>query len=159
MHAWSNRCCARASYHPGGMCTRGINICARVPLIKLTGTALQVCANLLWHDTIQNLLTTESCDVFQPLLPSWLRCKTWLRCDFAAFQLPAYEGCLPRSAAASLLWKQSTRESGKSVLNPALLPMKTHLIQNVIHDFRGVALGLLLGTSFASTKRIVRGVV
>ena len=33
--------------------------------------------------------------------------------------------------------------------------MKTHLI----HDFRGVALGLLLGTSFASTKRIVRGIV
>ena len=61
---------------------------------------------------------------------------------------------MPRSAAASLLWKQSTRESGKSVLNPALLPMKTHLI----HDFRGVALGLLLGTSFASTKRIVRGI-
>jgi hypothetical protein len=29
----------------------------------------------------------------------------------------------------------------------------------LIHDFRGVALGLLLGTSFASTKRIVRGIV
>ena len=38
--------------------------------------------------------------------------------------------------------------------NPALLPMKTHLI----YDFRGVALGLLLGTSFASTKQVVRGI-
>ena len=134
MHTWSHYLCARAS-----------NML----------TALQVCANLSWLDTIQTLLTTKSCDVFQPLLPLWLRCKTWLRCDFAAFQLPAYERCLPRSAAASLLWKQSTRESGKSVLNPALLPMKTHLI----HDFRGVALGLLLGTSFSSAKRIVRGIV
>ena len=29
----------------------------------------------------------------------------------------------------------------------------------LIYDFRGVALSLLLGTSFASTKRIVRGIV
>ena len=61
--------------------------------------------------------------------------------------------------------------------NPALLPMKTWFPKRVvprdqspscssaaaaayfIYDFRGVAWGLLLGTSFASTKRIVRGIV
>jgi len=60
--------------------------------------------------------------------------------------------------------------------NPALLPMKTRLPRRIvpreqspscssaaaaylIYDFRGVALSLLLGTSFASTKRIVRGIV
>ena len=62
--------------------------------------------------------------------------------------------------------------------NPALLPMKTRLPKKIvpreqspscssaaaaaaylIYDFRGVALSLLLGTGFASTKRIVRGIV
>jgi len=62
---------------------------------------------------------------------------------------------------------------------PALLPMKTRLPKRIVPrdqspslrssaaaaaaylicDFRGVAWGLLLGTSFASTKRIVRGIV
>ena len=61
---------------------------------------------------------------------------------------------------------------------PALLSMKTRLPKiivprdqspslrssaaaaaHLIFDFRGVAWGLLLGTSFASTKRIVRGIV
>jgi hypothetical protein len=61
---------------------------------------------------------------------------------------------------------------------PALLSMKTRLPKRIvprdqspslrssaaaaaylIFDFRGVAWGLLLGTSFASTKRIVRGIV
>ena len=64
---------------------------------------------------------------------------------------------------------------------PALLPMKAQLPKRIVPrdhspslrssaaaaaaaaylicDFRGVAWGLLLGTSFASTKRIVRGIV
>ena len=60
--------------------------------------------------------------------------------------------------------------------NPALLPMKTRFPKRIvprdqspscsssaaaaylIYYFRGVAWGLLLGTSFASTKRIVRGI-
>ena len=60
---------------------------------------------------------------------------------------------------------------------PALLPMKTRLPKRIVprdrspscssaaaaaylsYDFRGVAWGLLLGTSFASTKQIVRGIV
>ena len=63
--------------------------------------------------------------------------------------------------------------------NPALLPMKTRLPKRtvprdqsqspscssaaaaayLIYAFRGVAFSLLLGTSFSSTERIVRGIV
>ena len=61
--------------------------------------------------------------------------------------------------------------------SPSLLPMKARQPKRIvsreqssscssaaaaeylIYDFRGVALGLLVGTGFASTKRVVRGIV
>ena len=63
------------------------------------------------------------------------------------------------------IWKEHATETMKTRLPKRIVPRdqgpscSSAAAAHLIYDFRGVAWGLLLGKSFASTKQIVRGIV